>query len=115
MLHFEEVVGLEEHEVDLFEDLVVYVNKALLTGLALLQRHEIARCERVAQVFEYFFQVCRLRVCGGWERHLETIWVQQEVLVVLEALVPLNDLLPVRGHAPALNSVIDIELSLLLL
>ena len=26
LLHFEEVVGLEEHEVDLFKDLVVYVN-----------------------------------------------------------------------------------------
>ena len=80
-----------------------------------MERHKIAWRQCVAQIFKYFFQVCRLRVCRGWEGHLETIWIHQEVLVVLEALVSLNDLLSVRCYAPALNSVINIEFSLLFL
>ena len=47
VLHLQEVVSLQQHKVDLFQDLVVYVDEALFAGLAFLESYKISRRKRV--------------------------------------------------------------------
>ena len=115
LLDFEEIVGLQQHEIDFLEDLKVYVNEWLLARLTFLEWDKVTRCDSILQVLEDLLDVHRLRVRRRREGHLEAVWVHQEGPVVLETFFAFIHKFAVACYAPLFDTVGDVVLGLLLL